>query len=133
MTNYSRDWVIMKLELRVPLDTDIEKVRKLVKRVGQDMQQNPELAPHLMQPPKSQGVHRMEPSAYVVRVKYMAKPGEQFTLRREVFRRLHDTFRENGIRLGVSPTVVDATNPLATSSAVAALGVEEEIPTGGRA
>ena len=44
VTNYSRDWVIMKLELRVPLDTDIEKVRKLVKRVGQDMQQNPELA-----------------------------------------------------------------------------------------
>ena len=75
----------------------------------------------------------MEPSAYVVRVKYMAKPGEQFTLRREVFRRLHDTFRENGIRLGVSPTVVDAANPPATSSAAAALGVEEEIATGGRA
>src|SRR6266542_88685 len=35
VTNYSRDWVIMKLELRVPLDTDPEKMRKLVKSVGQ--------------------------------------------------------------------------------------------------
>jgi hypothetical protein len=26
----------------------------------------------------------MEPSAYVIRVKFMAKPGEQFILRREV-------------------------------------------------
>ncbi|MBL8668758.1 MAG: mechanosensitive ion channel, partial [Rhodospirillales bacterium] len=120
VTNYSRDWAIMKLELRVPLDTDIEKVRKLVKRVGQEMQQHPELGVNLLQPPKSQGVHRMEPSAYVVRVKYMAKPGEQFILRREVFRRLHDAFRENGIRLGVSPTVVDASNPLAAGNAAAA-------------
>src|SRR5512132_3207830 len=37
VTNYSRDWAIMKLELRVPLDTDLEKVRKLVKSVGQQM------------------------------------------------------------------------------------------------
>ncbi len=126
VTNYSRDWAIMKLELRVPLDTDIEKVRKLVKRVGQEMQQHPELGVNLLQPPKSQGVHRMEPSAYVVRVKYMAKPGEQFILRREVFRRLHDAFRENGIRLGVSPTVVDASNPLAAGNAAAAERAAEE-------
>ncbi|MFO1113809.1 MAG: mechanosensitive ion channel, partial [Rhodospirillales bacterium] len=129
--NYSRDWAIMKLELRVPLDTDIEKVRKLVKRVGQEMQQHPELGLNLLQPPKSQGVHRMEPSAYVVRVKYMAKPGEQFILRREVFRRLHDAFRENGIRLGVSPTVVDAGDP-ASGRAVAAESVVSDIALPGR-
>lgn len=132
VTNYSRDWVIMKLELRVPLDTDIEKVRKLVKRVGQEMQQNPELALNLLQPPKSQGVHRMEPSAYVVRVKYMAKPGEQFILRREVFRRLHDAFRENGIRLGVSPTVVDAGDPLTAGRIVAAESQASDIAAIGR-
>jgi small-conductance mechanosensitive channel len=31
LTNFSRDWVIMKLELRLPFETDIEKVRKIVK------------------------------------------------------------------------------------------------------
>lgn len=115
----------------MPLDTDIEKVRKLVKRVGQEMQENPELAVNLLQPPKSQGVHRMEPSAYVVRVKYMAKPGEQFILRREVFRRLHDAFHENGIRLGVSPTVVDAGDP-ASGRAAAAESTVSDIAAGGR-
>ena len=63
----------------------------------------------------------MEPSASVVRVKFMARPGEQFVLRREVFRRLHDSFRENGIRLGVSPVVVDGAHP----SAAAAAGVAD--------
>lgn len=132
VTNYSRDWVIMKLELRVPLDTDIEKVRKLVKRVGQEMQQHPELGLNLLQPPKSQGVHRMEPSAYVVRVKYMAKPGEQFILRREVFRRLHDAFRDNGIRLGVSPTIVDAGDPPTAGRIAAAEGSATDIIAAGR-
>ncbi|HXH02289.1 MAG TPA: mechanosensitive ion channel domain-containing protein [Candidatus Competibacteraceae bacterium] len=30
--NLSRDWVTMKLELRLPCDVDIEKVRKLIRR-----------------------------------------------------------------------------------------------------
>ncbi|MBK8174205.1 MAG: mechanosensitive ion channel family protein [Rhodospirillales bacterium] len=119
VTNYSRDWTIMKLELRVPLDTDIERVRKLVKQVGVDMLSDPEIGDNFLQPLKSQGVHRMEPSSYVVRVKFMAKPGEQFILRREVFRRLHDLFRAHGIRLGVSPTVVDAASPPAAAAAAA--------------
>jgi hypothetical protein len=109
----------MKLELRVPLDTDLEKVRKLVKSVGHQMLEEPDLADNLLQPLKSQGVHRMEPSAYVIRVKFMAIPGEQFVLRREVFRRLHESFREHGIRLGVSPVMVDGAQSLASAAAAA--------------
>ena len=36
LTNFSRDWVMMKLPLRVTYDTDIEKVRKLVKNWDKD-------------------------------------------------------------------------------------------------
>jgi small-conductance mechanosensitive channel len=134
VTNFSRDWVIMKLELRVPLDADIERVRKLVKQVGQQMQQDDDLGPNLLVPPKSQGVHRMEPSAYVLRVKFMAKPGEQFILRRELFKRLHEAFREHGIRLGTSPIFVGATESGAadtTSAAAASMTQEQQMPGGG--
>ena len=34
LTNFSCDWVLMKLPLRVTYDTDVEKVRKLVKDLG---------------------------------------------------------------------------------------------------
>ena len=100
------------------------------------MQQDPELGPNLLHPPKSQGVHRMEPTAYVVRVKFMAKPGEQFILRREVFQRLHEAFREQGIRLGVSPIFVGATESAsaaeATPAAAAASTTQEpQMPGGG--
>ncbi len=35
LTNFSRDWVMMKLPLRVTYDTDVEKLRKMIKKLGQ--------------------------------------------------------------------------------------------------
>ena len=34
LTNHSRDWVIMKLQFRVPYDTDLQKVKKIFKKIG---------------------------------------------------------------------------------------------------
>ena len=42
LTNYSRDWVIMKFEIRIPFETDVEMVRKLIKKVGAEMIQDEE-------------------------------------------------------------------------------------------
>ena len=36
LTNWSRDWAIMKFELRIPFETDIEKVRKIIKQIAQN-------------------------------------------------------------------------------------------------
>jgi len=104
VTNYSRDWVIMKLEFRLPYGTDIEKVRKLIKKTGQAMEADPELAKGMLAPLKSQGVTRMEDSALIFRAKFTAKPGEQFVLRRVAYQRIQDTLMQNGI--GFAPARV---------------------------
>ena len=95
--NLSRDWVIMKLELRLPYDVDIEKVRKIIKKVGQKMYDDPEIAPNLLQPLKSQGVMRVEESALIVRMKFTAKPGEQWIIRRMAFTNVRDALAAAGI------------------------------------
>ena len=126
--NFSRDWVMMKLEMRVPSDTDLEKLRKVVKKVGQQIMDDPELGAHLLQPVKSQGVHRMDDDgAFVIRIKFMAKPGEQFVLRREVFRRVQEAFAENGIKFAPKRVMVD-TQGHATDADVAAAAVAAEPP-----
>ena len=43
LTNYSRDWVMMKLPLRLTYDTDVDKVRKLVKKLGVKLLDHPTL------------------------------------------------------------------------------------------
>ena len=125
VTNYSRDWAIMKLELRVPFDTDLEKVRKIVKQVGKEMLADPEYGPNFIQPLKSQGVHRMDDSSFIVRVKFMAKPGEQFLLRREVFRRVQEAFHQSGMKFAPRRVIVD-TPATPGAGAAAALAAEIE-------
>ncbi|OUS39503.1 hypothetical protein A9R01_01290 ['Osedax' symbiont bacterium Rs2_46_30_T18] len=98
LTNYSRDWVMMKLPLRVTYDTDIEKVRKLVKKLGQRLLEDPEIGPQFLQPLKSQGVIEMQDSAMIIRVKFMTKPGDQWVIRKTVYAQLRELFIQEGIK-----------------------------------
>ncbi|MDC0948846.1 mechanosensitive ion channel [Gammaproteobacteria bacterium] len=95
--NLSRDWVTMKLELRLSYDTDVEQVRKIIKKVGQQMLDHPEYGPNFILPLKSQGVLRVEESALIVRMKFTTKPGQQWVIRREAFRLVKDALSEQGI------------------------------------
>ncbi len=98
LTNYSRDWVMMKLPLRLTYDTDVERVRKLVKKLGQRLLDHPDVGDLFLQPLKSQGVYRMEDSAMIVRVKFMTKPGDQFVTRKVVYAAIRELFEQEGIR-----------------------------------
>ncbi len=98
VTNLSRDYVIMKLDFRVRYDADVEKIRKIIKKkVYQKIAEDPELGPKLLEPIKSQGVREMDDSAMIMRVKYKTKPGDQFAIRREVYRLMQEAFKEAGI------------------------------------
>ena len=134
LTNYSRDWVIMKLPLRLTFDTDPQAVKKLIKRIGAEMAEDELLGPKLLEPPKSQGVIQMEDSAMILRVKFKAIPGEQFVLRRELLHRIRAAFEEAGIRFANREVTVrvneDATpaERLDAAGAAARSAVESEQP-----
>ncbi|MEY8829872.1 mechanosensitive ion channel family protein [Sedimentitalea sp. XS_ASV28] len=97
LTNYSRDWVIMKLPLRVTYDTDVEKVRKLIKKLGQELLEDPVIGDNFIQPLKSQGVIEMQDSAMIIRVKFMTKPGDQWLVRKRVYEEIRALFAREGI------------------------------------
>ncbi len=99
LTNHSRDWVIMKLEFRVPFETDLQLVKKLVKKVGAELKANEHYGQSILSTLKSQGVRRMEEFNMVVGVKFMTKPGEQWLVRRDAYQKTRDIFEANGIRL----------------------------------
>jgi small-conductance mechanosensitive channel len=98
LTNYSRDWVIMKLKLRVTYDTDVERVRKLVKNLGVALLDDPVIGHNFIQPLKSQGVVEMQDSAMIIRVKFMTKPGDQWLVRKKVYQEIRELFAREGIK-----------------------------------
>ena len=126
LTNWSRDWAIMKLEIRVPFETDIEKVRKIIKKIGIDMMEDPQWGPLLLAPVKSQGVNRMDDSALIVRFKFTAVPGQQFLIRREAFVRIQRAFEAEGIHFAPRRVLVEATTPQEAIMGAAAVIDQEE-------
>jgi small-conductance mechanosensitive channel len=111
LTNMSRDWVIMKLKFTIPFDTDLEKVRKLFKKIGQEMLADPELADNFLEPFKGQGAADVTDTGIVVRGKFTTRPGDQWVIRKEVYNRVQKAFEENGIefaRKEVRVTMPDA-------------------------
>jgi small-conductance mechanosensitive channel len=98
VTNLSRDYIVTKLDFRVRYDTDVEKVRKIIKKkVYKEILKDPELADKLLDKIKSQGVREMDDSAMIMRVKYKTRPGDQFAIRKHVYRLMQEAFREAGI------------------------------------
>ncbi|ABG33203.1 mechanosensitive ion channel family protein [Roseobacter denitrificans] len=97
VTNFSRDWVIMKLMFTVPFDTDPNKVKKIFKKIGAEMLEDPLFKNDFLEPFKSQGVFQFDDVGIVMRGKFMAKPGTQFTIRKEIYNRVRKEFEANGI------------------------------------
>jgi small-conductance mechanosensitive channel len=97
VTNLSRDYIITKLDIRVRYDTDVQKVKKIIKRINSEIKSDEEMGPVLLDDIKSQGVREMDDSAMIMRVKFKTIPGEQFVIRREVYRRIQEAFGEAGI------------------------------------
>lgn len=97
LTNFSRDWVIMKLMFTVPFDTDPNKVKKIFKKIGNEMIEEEAWKDDFLQPFKSQGVFGFDDVGMVMRGKFMAKPGKQFMARKEIYNRVKKAFDEAGI------------------------------------
>jgi len=128
LTNYSRDWAIMKFELRVPFETDINMLRKIIKKIGVAMMEDPDLGPDMLEPLKSQGVNRMDDSALIIRCKFTAKPGKQFVIRREAFTRIQKAFEEKGIKFAPRRVLVESVTPTTAAAAAAAGAMDQELP-----
>jgi len=87
----------MKLRFRVPYDTDVDKVRKLIKRVGLELAENEEVKDDFIAPFKSQGAIEADDYGFIISTKFTSKPGKQFLIRRHAFRAVQKAFEENGI------------------------------------
>ena len=97
ITNFSRDYTITKLDIRVGFDTDLEQVRKVVKKINKALRQDEEINKIMLDDLKSQGVKEFDDSSMIVRVKFKTLPGEQFKVRKEVYRMIQSEFRAAGI------------------------------------
>jgi small-conductance mechanosensitive channel len=94
--NNSRDWVIEKFNLPLPVNVDSEQIRKIVKKVGEGMLADPEIGPLMREPLKTK-LYRIDPGVKIFRCKFQTAPGKQFDVRAQAFKRIETALKEAGI------------------------------------
>ena len=107
ITNFMRGGIVVKFNLEFPYDSDIDKIRKIIKKVGQAMLEDPEFGEDFIRPVKSQGVREITSSVMVIRVKFTAKPGTHFVIRREAYRRITEALAAKGIHYAHRKVIVE--------------------------
>ncbi len=134
ITNFSRDWITVKFNLRFARDTDIEKLRKAAKKIGQEMMEVPEIKSEILAPFKMQGVADIIENALLVRFKFTARPGNPAMIQREAIKRMFNTFPTLGIEFAKEGATVILQTASASAdgtptSAVPATTASKEVPT----
>jgi moderate conductance mechanosensitive channel len=122
VTNYNRGGAVVKFNLSLPYDTKIEQVRKIIKKVGQQLMDDPELGPDIISPIKSMGVKTVVDSVMTFRVRFTAKFGRQGIIQRKAFELIADALAKKGIHFAHRRVIVEMPSGYEKASGVAPAG-----------
>jgi moderate conductance mechanosensitive channel len=117
--NMSRDWVIDKFMINVSYDADVAKVKKVVKGIGAELLEDPELGPMIIETVKMKGVEQFGDYGITLSFAMTTKPGHQTQIRRRAQAMIKEAFDANGIHFA-SPTVQVAGDDTQSTAAAAA-------------
>ena len=131
ITNFSRDWSTLKFNLRFDRNTDLDKLRKVTKKVGQAMLEDAELKDDFLEPLKLQGVADIADNATVMRFKMTVKPIRPSYIQREAVKRLIAAFKEAGLEFASATVAVQTVGGPAMDAAAAAAAASASAPRTG--
>ena len=103
VTNFSRDWTTVKFNLAFAINTDVELLRKTVKKIGLEMMNEPQFQKELLQPLKMQGIVDIKDASLIVRFKFTAKPKNPSLIQRTAIRRMFEALPKLGIEFARPP------------------------------
>ena len=112
VTNLSRDWARAVVDVPVPASVDVHRVSEILRKVGEDIYDDPELHSLLLDPPSVMGVESIDVDQFDVRLVARTLPGKQFEIGRALRARIAAAFLREGIHL---PTGLDTAEPTGTS------------------
>ncbi|HZY01671.1 MAG TPA: mechanosensitive ion channel family protein [Dermatophilaceae bacterium] len=109
LTNLSRDWARVVIDVPVPLTVDIGEVSEILREVGRAAYADEELHPQLLDAPAVMGVQSIEVDQIRVRIVARTLPGRQFLVGLALRGRIAAALRREGIHVPIELDTVEAT------------------------
>lgn len=99
LANMTKVWSAAVFDVGVAYKEDTDRVRAVIKEVGEIMMSDPEFKDKINEPMEIFGVDAWGDSAVVIRARFKTKPGQQWVVRREYLGRLKKAFDREGIEI----------------------------------
>lgn len=96
VTNFSRGKMLAQVEIQIPYDEDLDRAMGVMSTVCEEV--SAEFGEKIIEAPTVQGVTQFGERNVVLRVIAFTKSSEQWSLERELRRRIHSAFLKEGIR-----------------------------------
>ena len=115
LSNMTKEWSAIVLNIGVAYKEDVETVMDIMKNVGDELQKDPEFEKKIIEPIEVMGLDDFGDSALVIRARIKTKPIQQWSTGREYRKRLKKAFDQNNIEIPFPHTTVywgEEINPL---------------------
>jgi small-conductance mechanosensitive channel len=109
VTNLSRDWARVVVDVPVPVSVDLNHVTEILRTVCGEIYQEQEMKPLLLDPPNVMGVENLQVDHFNLRVVARTLPGKQFDVGRVMRARITQVLLREGITLHASLDTADST------------------------
>jgi small conductance mechanosensitive channel len=99
VTNMSRTFAQAVIDVGVAYRESVDDALAVMREVGARMRADAVFGPKILDDLEIAGVERLDPSAVVLRCRFKVVPLEQWSVRREFFRRVKAAFEARGIEI----------------------------------
>jgi small conductance mechanosensitive channel len=99
VTNMGKEHARSVVDVGVAYREDVDQTLMIMRDVAEQMREDPVFGPTIMDEAEIVGVERWGDSAVILRLRFMVRPLEQWSVRREYLRRLKNRFDAEGIEI----------------------------------
>jgi moderate conductance mechanosensitive channel len=115
ISNVTKDWSAMVFDISVAYKENPEVVMDIMKKVGDELQNDPEFKDKIIEPMDILGLDEFGDSAIIIKARLKTKPMQQWAVGREYRKRLKYAFDHHNIEIPFPHTTIywgDKINPL---------------------
>lgn len=99
LSNMTKDWSAIVFDIGVAYKEDTQKVMDVIKRVGDELKDDPDFANDIIEPIEVFGLNEFADSAIVIKARIKTKPIKQWSIGREYRKRLKVAFDLENIEI----------------------------------
>ncbi|MFC2120024.1 mechanosensitive ion channel family protein [Bacteroidota bacterium] len=106
LSNMTKEWSAMVFDIGVAYKEDVEKVMEIMKKTGDELQNNPEFMDKIIEPIEIFGLDNFADSALIIKARLKTKPISQWAIGREYRKLLKIAFDKHNIEIPFPHTTV---------------------------